>query len=196
MTLIAAPDLRGGMTLRLEGELYKVISADYHAGGGKMPGVSHAKLRNRLTGAIRERRFRPEERLEAVEIERQAMQFLYADDEQSYFMNPESFEQLGVPNERLGPAGRYLQPELTIPVEFCEGEPVGVVLPDMVEIRVATTAPPVHGAGSDNVWKEAQLENELTIMVPPFIAAGEIIRVEVETGKYVDRALTEREKRK
>ncbi|HXE75495.1 MAG TPA: elongation factor P [Candidatus Xenobia bacterium] len=196
MAVIAAPDLRAGMTVRLEGELYKVISADYHAGGGKMPGVTHAKLRNRLTGAVRERRFRPEERLEAVEIERQAMQFLYADDEQCYFMNPESFEQIGVPNERLGPVARYLQPELTIPVEFSDGQPVGAVFPDIVEVRVATTAPPVHGAGSDNVWKEAELENGLTIMVPPFIAAGEMIRVEVETGKYVDRARTEREKKK
>jgi len=192
--VVAAPELRPGMALRLEGEIYKVVTADYHAGGGKMPGVTHAKLRNLATGAIWERRFRPDERLEEVELERQTMQFLYTDGEASTFMNPVTFEQVEIANERLGPVARYLQPEMTLPVEFSAGQPLGVVFPPVVEMRVTDTPPPVHSPGSDNVWKEATLENRVTIQVPPFIAPGEVIRVEVQTGTYLERAKTEKKK--
>lgn len=194
MAVISSTELRPGQAVRLDGDIYKVVSADYHAGGGKMAGVTHAKLRNLATGAAWERRFRPDERLEEVELERQNMQFLYADSNTSYFMNPQTFEQVGIANERLRAVGRYLQPEMTLPVEFSEGQPVGVVFPAIVELRVETTPPPVHSPGSDTVWKEATLENGVTIRVPPFIAPGELVRVEVETGTYLERAKTEKKK--
>lgn len=194
MAVLPATELRTGMVLRLEGEIYKVVSADYHAGGGKMAGVTHAKLRNLTTGAIWERRFRPDERVEEAELERQTMQFLYADGEVSNFMNPESFEQLAIPNQRLGAVARYLKPEMTLPVQFFEGQAVGVVFPPVVELRVAATPPPAHSPGSDNVWKEATLENGLVIQVPPFIAPGERVRVEVETATYLERAKAEKKK--
>lgn len=186
--MLAASELRAGMTLRVEKELYKVIAADYHAGGGKLGGVTHAKLRNLLTGAIWERRFRAEETVEEVTPQRQNMQFLFSSEGLSTFMNPESFEQIEIETERLGPAARYLQPEMTLPVEFLDGEPLGVVFPSIVEVVVKHTAPPVHAPGSDNVWKEALLENGMEIQVPPFIAPGEIIRIEVETDRYLERA--------
>ena len=186
--MLAASEIRSGMAIRVEGELYKVIAADYHAGGGKLGGVTHAKLRNVVTGAIWERRFRAEESVEEVEPERQTMQYLYSDERLSYFMHPETFEQVALENERLGPTVRYLQPEMTLPVAFFEGKPMGVVFPDIVEIEVAETAEPIHSQGSDNVWKEARLENGVEILVPPFIAPGEVIRVQVETGTYIERA--------
>lgn len=182
------------MTIRVEAELYKVISADYHAGGGKMGGVTHAKLRNVKSGATWERRFRAEESIEEVEPERQTMQFLYSDAGTSYFMNPNSFEQIGIENERLGPVAPYLQPEMAVPVEFFEGQPLSAVFPSIVEVRVEQTAPPLHSPGSDNVWKEATLENGVQLLVPPFIATGELIRVEVESGTYVERAKSEKKK--
>lgn len=186
--MLSASELRSGMSLRIEGELYKVISADYHAGGGKMGGVAHAKLRNILTGAVWERRFRPDEAVEQIEPERQPMQFLYSDDDLSYFMHPDTFEQVAVENDRLGPALRYLKPEMTLPVEFYDGKPLSVVFPDIVEVRVAETPEPIHSQGSDNVWKHAKLEGGVEIQVPPFIAPGEMIRVQVETGAYLERA--------
>ncbi len=192
--MISATELRPGMAIALEGQIYKVISADYHAGGGKMAGVTHAKLRNLATGAVWERRFRPDEYVEEVELQRQTMQFLYADDHLSYFMNPETFEQIEISNERLGAVARYLKPEMTVPVEFSAGQPVGVVFPSIVEIRVESTAPPVHSQSADNVWKEATLENGLQTQVPQFIAPGELIRVEVETGTYIERAKPEKKK--
>jgi elongation factor P len=184
-----ASELRPGMVIRLEGDLFKVVAATHHAGGGQMGGVTHAKLRNLRSGAIREWRFRADEAVEDVELDRQAMQFLYSDGETSYFMNTETFEQVGIENVRLGRAAAFLREEMVLPVEFFDGRPVGVAFPEVVEVRVAETAPPLRGVGTEgSVWKEARLENGLVVMVPPFIAPGEWIRIEVETGTYVERA--------
>ncbi|HWP99753.1 MAG TPA: elongation factor P [Vicinamibacterales bacterium] len=183
-----ASELRPGMAVRLEGTLYKVIAAESHGVGGKLGTVTHAKLRNLRTGAMREWRFRADELVETLEPERQVMQFLYSDGEAAHFMNPETFEQVAIELARLGRRAAFLADGMTVPVEFVEGQPVGVTLPDVVEVRVASTAPPSHTQGADNVWKEARLENGLTVMVPPFIAPGEVIRVDVESGAYVERA--------
>jgi len=186
--MLTASELRGGMAVRVEGTVYKVIGAEYHSGQGKMGGVTHAKLRNLDTGTVREWRFRGDEVLEQIAPERQNLQFLYRDGDLSYFMHPETFEQVPVESSVLGRAAIFLAEEMTIPVEFVAGRPVGVVFPDIVEVKVAETAPPAHTQGGSNVWKDARLENGLTLQVPPFIAPGEVIRVEVERGTYVERA--------
>jgi elongation factor P len=176
------------MIVRVEGTLYRVITADYHGGQGKMGGVNHVKLRNLQTGKEREWRFRAEEMVEDLQPERQTMQFLYADAGVSYFMNPATYEQVPIDNERLGRVAAWLKEEVTVPVELFEGEPLGIVFPDVAEARVAQTAAPYHSPGTDNVWKEATLENGVKVMVPPFIDVGEVIRIDVETGRYVERA--------
>ena len=83
---------------------------------------------------------------------------------------------------------RVLSSSYQLPVEFFEGQPIGVVLPDILDAAVAETAPPSHSQGTDNVWKGAKLDNGVSIMVPPFIAPGERIRVDVQAGRYVERA--------
>lgn len=191
--MVAASELRSGMAIRVGGELYKVISASYHAGGGQMGGVTHAKLRNLHTGAVRELRFRADETLEDVQLERRPMQVLYRDDEATHFMDTETFEQVSIENQRLGPAAAYLTEGSTVPVEFSEGRAVGVVFPDVVEVQVVETAPPTRSVGTENVWKEARLDNGLVIQVPPFIAPGEWIRVDVATSTYVERAKRKKE---
>lgn len=184
----SASELRGRMTIRIEGTPYRVIAAEYHGGGGKMGGVTHAKLRNLKTGTLREWRFRADEPVEEVEVERQQMQFLYRDDRQSHFMHPASYEQMDVDNDRLGPVLAYLDENTIVELELLDGEAIGVQFPDVVEVRVAQTAAPSHSQGTDNVWKDARLENGVTLKVPPFIAPGEVIRVLVETSTYVERA--------
>lgn len=191
--MVAASELRSGMAIRVGGELYKVISASYHAGGGQMGGVTHAKLRNLHTGAVRELRFRADETLEDVQLERRPMQVLYRDEEATHFMDTETFEQVSIENQRLGPAAAYLTEGSTVPVEFSEGRAVGVVFPDVVEVQVVETAPPTRSVGTENVWKEARLDNGLVIQVPPFIAPGEWIRVDVATSTYVERAKRKKE---
>jgi elongation factor P len=192
--MMPASEIRAGLALRVEGVLYKVIAADYHAGGGKMGGVTHAKLQSVETGTMRERRFRGDELVEDVAPERQALQFLYRDSDVCYFMHPETFEQSAVDAERLGRAADYLVEGTTLAVEFIEGRPTAIVFPDIVEMKVAETAPPARSAGSDNVWKPARLENGVRVMVPPFIAAGEVIRVHVESGTYAERARAEKKR--
>ena len=104
----------------------------------------------------------------------------------SYFMALDSCEQVVVEDDRLGPSAAFLEAGAILPVEFFEGEPIGVEVPDIVDATVAETAPPFHG--TDNVWKPARLENGVTIQVPPFIARGERVRVDVHAGRYVERA--------
>jgi elongation factor P len=186
--MLVASQLRAGTALRLSGDVWKVLAAEYHGGGGKMGGVTHARLRNVKSGTQREWRFRADEAIEAVELEKQPMQFLFGDADTATFMNPETFEQTEIETALLGKAASFLTPEMTVPVEFCEGRPIGVTFPEIVEVRVAKTVAPVHTQGQDSVRKEATLENGVALLVPPFIAEGEWIRVDVEKGTYVERA--------
>ena len=185
-------ELRPRMTLRVDGALCRVVAADYHGGQGKMGGVMHAKLRDLQTGKERERRFRSEEAVEEIKPERHSLQFLYTENDVSCFMNPQTFEQVEIDVGRLGKAAAWLTEDSVVPVEFVDGEPLGIVFVEIGEGRVAQTAAPYHTPGSDNVWKEARLDNGVTVMVPPFIDVGELIRVDVETGRYVERAKTRR----
>jgi elongation factor P len=176
------------MILRVDGALCRIVSADYHGGQGKMGGVMHAKLQDLRTGKERERRFRAEETVEDVQPDKQSLQFLYADGGVATFMNPQTYEQVAIDAARLGKAAAWLTEETVVPVEFVDGEPLGIVFPEVAEGRVVQTADPYHTPGTDNVWKEATLDNGVKVMVPPFIATGETIRVDVETGRYVERA--------
>lgn len=181
-------ELRPRMTVRVEGSLCRVVSAEYHGGQGKMGGVMHTKLHDLKTGKERERRFRADETIDEVQPERKSLQFLYTEGTTSTFMNPESFEQLAIDNERLGKAASWLTEGMVVPVEFMEDEPLAIDFPGIAEAQVAQTAPPYHSPGTDNVWKAARLENGVSVMVPPFIDVGESIRVDVESGRYVERA--------
>ncbi len=189
--MVNASQLRPGMAIRFENQNFKVVSCEYHPGQGKMGGVAHVRLRNLATAAFWEHSFRAEMKLEVLPVEKQPLEFLYSDADQCYFMNPENFEQIGIDARVIGPASRFLLPEMQLPVEFVEGQPVSVVFPDIIEMRIAETAPPAHGQ-QDNTWKTARLENGIEIMVPQFIKNGDMVRVEVKTSRYVDRSKTAR----
>jgi len=181
-------ELRPRMIVRVDRALLRVVAADYHGGQGKMGGVMHARLQDLRTGKERERRFRAEEAVEEVQPDKQSLQFLYSEGAIATFMNPQTYEQVSIDRERLGKAAAWLTEETVVPVEFVGGEPLGIVFPEIAEGRVTETAAPHHTPASDSVWKQAKLDNGVTVMVPPFIDAGETIRVDVETGRYVERA--------
>jgi len=191
--MVIASELRPGMVIRFEGQAYKVLDVESKAGAAKMGGVVKVKLSNVVSGRELEHHFRPQEKLDESELDRQNMEFLYSDEGSSTFMNPVSFEQVEIPSEMLGSAEPFLQPGMAVPVEFFEGKPVNVVLPQFVEIKVATTAPPIH-AQQDSAWKEATLENGVEIKVPLFIGPDEIVRVDLKTGRYMDRVRAEKKK--
>ncbi len=188
--MVVASQLRPGMVLKVAGDLFKVVESTFHVGQGKMPGSVHAKLRNVLKGTFKELRFRPEERVEDTQLEKQEMEFLYSDTDSATFMNPKTFDQVSIPLEAIGEVEKFLKPEMAIPVEFSDGQPVSIVFPEAVEIKVETTAQPVHQQ-QDNTYKYATLENGLEVMVPQFIKRGEIVRIEVATRKYIDRVRTD-----
>jgi elongation factor P len=181
-------EVRPRMILRVDGALCRVVAADYHGGQGKMGGVMHTKLHDLRTGKERERRFRAEEAIEQVQPDKQSLQFLYTEGQLSYFMNPQTYEQVALDTERLGKAAAWLTQESLVPVEFMDGEALGVDFPGIAEGRVAETVAPYHTPGTDNVWKEARLHNGVSVMVPPFIAVGEWIRVDIEAARYIERA--------
>jgi elongation factor P len=190
--VISASQLRAGMAVRHEGQVYKVLQVESKAGAGQQGGVVKTRMSNLVSGRFWEHNFRPDERLEELEIERQTMEFLYSDNENSFFMNPDNFEQVEIPVTSLGTGARFLKEGVKVPVEFFEGRPISVVFPEFVEARIANTAAPVH-AQQDSTWKEATLDNGVLVMVPLFIAPGEIVRVDVQTARYVERV---REKKK
>jgi elongation factor P len=185
--MVTASQMRPGMAVRYEGQTYKVLIAEYHPGQGKMGGVTHARLKNLSTGTLCEHSFRSDLKLEELAVEKQPMDFLYADADESCFMNPDTYEQVVIPNSIIGPQARFLLPEMRVAVEFIEGQPVSVLFPDILEVRVADTPPPVHQQ-QESVWKPARLDNGVEVMVPQFIKVGDTIRLDVTNLKYIDRA--------
>jgi elongation factor P len=185
--MITASQLRAGMVIRHEGQTYKVLIADYHPGQGKMGGTTHSRLKNLGTGTFWEHSFRSDLKLEDLPVEKQPMEFLYEDQSGCCFMHPDNYEQITIPAATIGEHARFLKEGMLVPVEFVDGTPISVQFPEMLEVRIADTAPPVHQQ-QDSTWKTARLENGVEVMVPQFIKTGDVIRLDMTTLKYMDRA--------
>jgi len=185
--MVTASQLRAGMAIRFEGQAYKVLACDYHPGQGQMGGTAHARLKNLHTGTTWEHNFRAELKLEELPAEKRSLAFLYADAGVCYFMDPGTYDQVDVPAELIGEQARVLQPDVLLPVEFVEGQPVSVQFPEVMEVRIADTAPPTHQQ-QDSAWKPGRLENGVEVMLPQFIKTGDLIRLDMTTLRYMDRA--------
>ena len=192
--MIPASELRAGAAIRLDGELYSVTSAEYHAGAGKFGSMVFVKAKSLAGGHLRELRFHPGDKLDDVELERRDMEYLYSDGDGFYFMDPANFEQISLPREAIGPHERFLQPNLKVPVELCEGRPVKVAFPEAVELRVTVAPAPLREHDSGATFKSATLENGMEVLVPQFIKEGDIVKIEVATGKYLERVRREGKK--
>ena len=184
--MIAATQIKRGMTIKLNGELYRVFST-MHITPGNWRGMVQTKLKSVKTGSIIENRFRSEDRVEQAYLETHEMEYLYTDGTDYYFMNTTTFEQIHLPLDLLEEAVPYLTPNIKIQVEFYEGRPIGIDLPPSVELKVISTEPALRGATVSNVNKPATLETSLVIQVPPFVNEGEVIRVDTSEGKYQER---------
>ncbi len=181
-----ASDLKAGMVLPLEKNLYKVFHVEYHMGGGKMGGLVHAKLKGLKSGVLIDRKFKPEERLEIADLDRKVMEFLYKDAEGYFMMDPESYDQVQLDKYHLEAVDPFLQPNMKLTVEFLGEDPIHVIFPEWVELQVAST-PPGLGSLQDEVTKPATLSNGLQVQVPQFIKAGDLVKVNVATKKYMER---------
>ncbi len=187
--MIQATQLRPGMVVKFNNELHSVFSMT-HRTPGNLRGFVQAKMRNLRSGSMIEHRFASEDRIEKAILEEHDMEYLYDDGEFYYFMNTESFEQIHLTKDFLGDCVEYLIPQLKVTVVFYEGRPISVEPPQTVDMKVVETEPGIKGATVSNVQKPAKLETGLTVAVPPFVNAGDVIRVNTSEGTYQERVTT------
>jgi elongation factor P len=185
--MISATQLRPGMVVKFNNDLYSVFSMT-HRTPGNLRGFVQAKMRNLRSGTMIEHRFSSEDKVERAALDEQQMEYLYDDGEYYYYMNTENYEQMHLMKDLLGDATNYLIPQLRVSVEFYEGKPISVELPATVDMTVVETEPGLKGATVSNVTKPAKLETGLVVQVPAFITEGEKIRVNTAEGTYQERA--------
>ncbi len=184
---LVATEVRAGNIVVYNGQLHRVLQV-IHVTPGNWRGMVQCKLRNLKTGNQLEHRFRSEDKVEKASLDTHEMQYLYSDPSGNHFMNTETFEQLALTDEVLGDSKGFLLPETVITVDFYEGQPVGLELPNTVVLAVVETDPPLKGATAAGGSKPAKLETGVTVAVPQFIDTGTRIIVDTRTGEYVSRA--------
>jgi elongation factor P len=187
MASIQATRLKKGMLVKMDQDLFRVLDLQ-HVTPGNLRGFVRVKLRNIRSGTLLDQKLRSEDSVERATLDERQMQFLYQDGDSYYFMDTASFDQIRISSEALGDSVSYLKPEMTIQVEFYGTEPVGIELPQTVDLAVTDTAPGIKGATASAQVKPATLETGLVVQVPPFVNNGDIIRVNTETGEYLSRA--------
>jgi len=175
------------MCIKHQDELFRVLETTHLTPGNKR-GMIQASIRNLRSGAIFDHRFRSDDRIERAIMDDTEMEFLYADGDMYHFMNAETFEQIALTQEILAEATSYLIPNIKLRVQMYQEQPVGISLPQTVELSVVETEPSIKGASVSNQSKPATLETGLVVQVPPFIAEGDVIKVDTTTGSYVERA--------
>jgi elongation factor P len=184
---VSTNDLRNGMTLDLPEGLFNVVEFQ-HVKPGKGGAFVRTKLKNQRTGAVIERTYRADEKLEQAIIDKREMQFLYRDGTAYVFMDTSSYEQLQVETGQLGNAASYLKEGDDAVLQLFGTEIVGVDLPAAVELTVAETEPGLQGDRVSGARKPATLETGLVLQVPLFVNPGEKIKVDTRTGEYLTRA--------
>lgn len=182
-----ANDLRPGMVIKHNGELFSIHRAE-HRTPGNLRAFVQARMRNLRTGALADHRFRSTDEVERALIDETDMQYLYQDGDSYVFMNTANYEQVSLHKEVIGDRAQYLIPDVVLKVEYFEGNPIDIQLPATVDLKVVETEPGLKSASATNVMKPAKLETGLVVGVPPFINEGETIRVDTAEGAYVERA--------
>ena len=187
--MIDATQLRKGMIIIKDGTLFRVMEMQLIT-PGRWKAMVQTKLRNIESGSQTEHRFRSEERIEQAFLEEVEMEFLYQQDDDYVFMNLVNFEQITMTAETIGDVVKYLIPNTVIKVEMFEGRPVGIDLPNSMDLRVVSTEPRLKGATQTALYKPAVLESGAVVQVPEFIKEGDVIRVDTRDNKYLERAKT------
>jgi elongation factor P len=184
---LLATRLKKGMIIKLDNELFRIHDL-MHVTPGNLRGFVRVKARNLRSQTMSEQKLRSEDVVERATLDEKEMQFLYSDGDGFHFMDTETYEQIHMDGDTLGDAVGYLKSEMTIRVEFYGSEPVGIELPQTVDLKVIETVPGIKGATATNQLKPATLETGVVVQVPPFIDEGDVIRVNTDTGEYLARA--------
>ncbi|MDI6767762.1 MAG: elongation factor P [Bacteroidota bacterium] len=189
--MVLASEIKEGTAIQLDGKLYKVLEVIRHAGSGQMHGFIELKMKDLKFGHLADRRFKHSDRFNDVDLIKRQMEYIYSDSDIHYFMDTETFNQTGVPRSVVGLSEKFLKEGMKATVELLGEEAVTVLFPKIVELKVTSTGPGIRD-GQDNTMKPATLENSIEIQVPQFILTGDIVRVDTEKIKYIDRVTTKK----
>lgn len=176
-----------GMIIVHNGDLYKVV-ARQHVAPGNWRAMVQTKLKNLKTGSQIEHRFNADEKVERAILEQHEMEFLYHDGDTYNFMNTENFEQITLNEEILGDYAKFLQSNCKVQVDFYEGKAIGIELPQTMVFKIIEADPAIKRATASAQFKNATLENGVVIRVPSFVEVGDSVKIDTETGEYLERA--------
>ena len=184
---IIASDIRRGMAIIFNGEPCRVLEFHHHT-PGNLRAMVQAKLRKLRTGTQLEHRFRSTDTVEVAQMETHELDFMYKAGDTFHFMNAENYDQLEIDEETLGVTAKWMAEGMRIIAEFYEGRPIGIQMPSSLTLEVVETTPVMKTATKTSSTKPATLSNGVTVNVPEFIQTGERIRVNPDSGEYLDRA--------
>ena len=185
--MIDAGELRKGMAIELDGKVYQIVDFS-HIKMGRGSAQVRLRIRDIVGGSTTERSFQATERFQPAFVERRPVQFLYADGEMHHVMDTETYEQFTLTADQLGEGVKYMKEGQVVDVLMYQGSVVSVELPLAVELAVVETEPGFKGNTATGGTKPAVLETGLTVQVPLFIAAGDVLKVDTRTGSYIEKA--------
>ena len=180
-------DLKNGMTLNLDGQLWNVIEFQ-HVKPGKGGSFVRTKMRSVLSGKVVEKTFNAGVKVEVAQVDKRDMQYLYKDGEDFMFMDSTNFDQISISKQTVGDAVDYLLENADAIVAMHEGNPLFIELPASVELKITYTEPGLQGDRSSGGTKPATVETGITVQVPLFIKQDEKVLVDTRTGAYLGRA--------
>ena len=186
MPFIGANQVRVGMIIVFESELCRVISVE-HQTPGNLPARIVTKMKRLKDGINRENRFGSSDKVEKASLEQHVMEFLYEDNDHIVLMNNENYEQIELPREILGDDHVFLQPNMHVEVEFHDGTPISVTLPESVVLEIIETDPVMKNSNATGSYKPAKLDNGITVGVPPYMESGEKLRVKTADRTFMER---------
>jgi len=184
--MLKATLLRAGMIIKHEGDLYMVYNVDHRTPGNKRAAMQ-TRMRNLRTGSMIDYRFRAEDFIDKVTVDEEEFEFLYSDGDGHHFMNTQNYEQIALQNDIVGDTKDYLIANMPVKIEYYDGKPIGVLLPDTVDLTVVETEPSIQKATASSVMKPAKLETGLIVNVPPFVSEGDKIKVDTSEARYIQR---------
>ncbi len=184
--MISSNDFRPGVVVQLDGDLFAIVESA-HVKRGRGSAYVRAKVRNLKTGATTERTFNAGQRVPLIHLDRKMMQFLYTQANQYVFMDQETYEQVTLSPELLGEAKGFLKEASDVTVTFYDGRPIGIEVPNAVELVVVETAPGIRGDTVAGGTKPATVETGVVVHVPFFVEIGDRIRIDTRSGKYLER---------
>jgi len=179
-------DLRKGLKIEIDGDPYVIVQFDFKK-PGKGQALYKCKLKNMVTGAQFERTYRSVDKFNEANLEEHEMEFLYADGDSYCFMNTSTYSQEFLTGDQVGESKAFLKENTACDMLFFDGRPIGITLPNFVELTITETQPWVKGDTASGDSKPAILETGHAVQVPPFVGKGEKVRIDTRTGQYVER---------